>query len=84
VNIGIRQRGRVRAQNVIDVGDSREEIAEGVQRATSDEFRRGLNGMQNPYGDGHAAERIVSRLKKVELDSRLLLKRFHDIGGGNG
>ena len=80
VNIGNRQRGRVHGKNVIDVGYSRTEILDGIMEATSPDFRISLEDLMNPYGDGHASERIVSRLKEVKLDEKLLLKRFHDIG----
>ena len=53
-------------------------------------FRQSLAGLANPYGDGHAAERIVARLTSVPLGARLLTKRFRDqpkvkvagVGGG--
>lgn len=76
VNIGNRQAGRLRAANVIDVGYTRAEILEGITRATTSEFRAGLAELENPYGDGHAAERIVKALKDTPLDRRLLIKRF--------
>lgn len=79
VNIGLRQAGRPRSANVIDVGHSREEIAAGLRRAASPTFRSSLNGLVNIYGTGDAARRIVDRLKSVALDERLLLKRFHDL-----
>lgn len=79
VNVGDRQRGRVRAANVIDVGPGRDEIAAGIRRALSPEFRAGLAGLQNPYGDGHAAPRIVKVLADVTLGTRLITKRFVDL-----
>ncbi len=82
VNVGNRQRGRVRAKNVIDVSCSRAEILEGIREAVSPEFRRGLCDLVNPYGDGHAARRIVEKLKEVSVDEKLLLKRFHEPGAG--
>ncbi len=78
VNIGNRQRGRVRPANVIDVGYRREEIVAGIRRALSPEFRSSLRRLRNPYGDGHAAERIVEVLRTVPLDERLLTKKFCD------
>ncbi|MBI4280136.1 MAG: UDP-N-acetylglucosamine 2-epimerase (hydrolyzing) [Armatimonadetes bacterium] len=78
VNIGSRQAGRIRAPNVIDVGYERGEIAVAIRRALSPEFRRSLQGMKNPHGDGHAAEVIVRRLREVSLDRRLIVKRFVD------
>lgn len=79
VNIGTRQGGRVRAENVIDVGASSEEIAAGIQKALSPEFRRRLKGLKNPYGDGRASERILRVLKEVQVDSKLLVKKFADV-----
>lgn len=78
VNVGIRQCGRVRGANVIDVGNGREEIGAGIRRATDPAFRRSLKGKVNPYGDGKAAPRIVAKLADVELSKRLLSKRFQD------
>lgn len=78
VNVGDRQRGRQRAENVIDVDGSRAGIAAGIRKALDPAFRARLRGLENPYGDGRAAGRIVARLKEVPLDERLLLKRFVD------
>jgi UDP-hydrolysing UDP-N-acetyl-D-glucosamine 2-epimerase len=79
VNVGIRQGGRLRAANVIDVGHGREEIAEGIRRALAPGFRAGLQGLVNPYGDGHAAPRIARVLRETELGPRLVRKRFVDL-----
>ncbi len=81
VNVGSRQEGRLRAANVIDVGDGRHELLAGIRRALSAEFKNGLAGLQNPYGDGQASGRIVETLKGVELGPRLLVKRFVDLDG---
>ncbi|MFH1115230.1 MAG: UDP-N-acetylglucosamine 2-epimerase [Pseudomonadota bacterium] len=82
VNIGARQRGRLRPKNVIDVGYSREDIVCGVHLALSSEFRTQLSDLVNPFGDGRASERIVERLKTVRLGSDLLVKKFHDVQWG--
>ena len=78
VNIGTRQRGRVRGANVIQVGYCREAILNGIQKALQPEFRNSLKGRSNPYGDGRASAKIVERLKSVELDHRLIMKSFCD------
>jgi len=75
VDVGIRQRGRERARNVLDAEASIASILDGIRTASSDEFRRSLQGMENPYGDGHAAERIASVLACVPLGEELLVKR---------
>jgi len=77
VNIGNRQRGRLRARNVIDVGYSQAEISIGIKRAIQPEFRAELADLVNPYGDGGAAARIIQALRVIELDDKLLLKHFY-------
>lgn len=79
VNIGHRQEGRTREANVIDCEHDRASIAAAARRALDPAFRASLAGLENPYGDGHAAERIVPRLRDVELGSTLLTKRFADL-----
>jgi UDP-hydrolysing UDP-N-acetyl-D-glucosamine 2-epimerase len=78
VNVGIRQAGRVRARNVIDVGNGSDEILDGIKRATDRKFRDSLRGLANPYATGCAASRILDKLKSVEINERLLQKRFYD------
>ena len=82
VNIGTRQDGRVRAKNVIDVACERGAIEDAIKRAVSSEFRNSLKGKGNPYGDGHAAEKIVAKLKSVEIGDKLLRKIFHEESAG--
>lgn len=76
VNVGDRQAGRVRAANVIDTPLDRVSIAAGIERAMSDGFRAGLDGVVNPYGDGRTAERIVSVLSGLPEREVLLRKRW--------
>jgi UDP-hydrolysing UDP-N-acetyl-D-glucosamine 2-epimerase len=82
VNIGARQRGRLRGANVIDVEPERGEILRGIDAAQTAAFRARARGAANLYGDGHAAPRIVEVLRTVPLDARLVQKRFADGGGG--
>jgi UDP-N-acetylglucosamine 2-epimerase (non-hydrolysing)/GDP/UDP-N,N'-diacetylbacillosamine 2-epimerase (hydrolysing) len=74
VNIGLRQHGRERAHNILDVEPNTRSILEKVATAHSPAFRESLQGMINPYGDGHAAERIVRVLTTTPLQG-LLRKR---------
>jgi UDP-hydrolysing UDP-N-acetyl-D-glucosamine 2-epimerase len=79
VNIGIRQKGRDHAANVIDVSASASAIRNAIAKATSNQFRRAIRGLESPYGDGHAAERIVKLLASVPLDDKLLFKQHRKI-----
>jgi UDP-hydrolysing UDP-N-acetyl-D-glucosamine 2-epimerase len=75
VNVGFRQEGRERANNVIDAEPQQEAILAAIHKARSKEFREPLIGMSNPYGDGVASETIVSVLTTVLLTQELLVKR---------
>jgi UDP-hydrolysing UDP-N-acetyl-D-glucosamine 2-epimerase len=77
VNIGLRQQGRERARNIIDAAPDLDAILSAVERARSDEFRASLKDVVNPYGNGHAAEKIVEILTTVPITPELLMKR-HD------
>jgi UDP-hydrolysing UDP-N-acetyl-D-glucosamine 2-epimerase len=75
VNVGSRQKGRERAKNVLDADPNPRDISEKIIQAQSETFRVSLNGMENPYGDGHAAGRIVRVLTEAPLGDKLLIKR---------
>ena len=76
VNIGRRQQGRVQGANVINCGFDALEIETAVRRALNNDFKKPLEGMQNPYGDGHSSERIVEALKSVIIDEKMLKKEI--------
>src|SRR5580700_2908489 len=79
VNVGMRQQGRERAQNVLDADAHAGLILEAVSTARSPEFRQSLSGMVNPYGEGFASETIVRVLTTIPLSQDLLLKRHSGI-----
>jgi UDP-hydrolysing UDP-N-acetyl-D-glucosamine 2-epimerase len=81
VNVGSRQDGRERPRNVIDVPATRDGVIEGLQHALSPAFKAGLKDMSNPYGDGHAADRIVECLARIDLTTRITQKHFVDAKG---
>ena len=72
VNVGMRQQGRERARNVIDVPPETAAILDGIRRAFGSEFRAGLAGMANPYGDGTAAVTIARVLAAAPLENLLI------------
>jgi UDP-N-acetylglucosamine 2-epimerase (non-hydrolysing)/GDP/UDP-N,N'-diacetylbacillosamine 2-epimerase (hydrolysing) len=74
VNVGLRQKGRERPHNVLDVGAERALILNEIRKASSPEFSQALQGMQNPYGDGNASERIVDVLTHLPDRNKLLMK----------
>lgn len=72
VNVGMRQQGRERARNIIDVEPEAVAIRAAIERALSSEFRTSLAGMANPYGNGSAASTIAEVLATVPLDGLLI------------
>lgn len=77
INVGRRQEGRLHAENVIHAPHDREAIRAALQTALHDlKFRSQVKDCSQPYGDGHAGERIVKVLKKVALDKQLMIKRM--------
>ena len=84
VNVGDRQRGRLRPANVIDVPPEARAIARAVRRALSPTFRASLAGLRNPLKKGRAGARIARRLAQVRLGPQLLRKRFADIEDPRG
>jgi GDP/UDP-N,N'-diacetylbacillosamine 2-epimerase (hydrolysing) len=74
VNIGRRQVGRVQAKNVLNVDHDERGIREAVERVLSPAFQATLRGMDNPYGDGRASERIIELLAGIPIDGPLLFK----------
>lgn len=77
VNVGTRQEGRERSENVLDAAHDAVAIEKAVRRAISDEeFRRRLAQCTSPYGDGRAGERIAQVLQSVVIDATLLGKQI--------
>jgi UDP-hydrolysing UDP-N-acetyl-D-glucosamine 2-epimerase len=86
VNVGDRQEGRVRAQNVIDVPCAHDAIKRGILKALSPRFRTSLQKMRNPYAryrDGQASERIKNVLRDTDISAELLKKHFNDLDAVN-
>lgn len=77
VNIGSRQDGRLRADNVIDVPYKTEDILAAIRKCTDDDkFRHHCQQVKNPYGAGNAGEKIAQILATVNCDSKLLQKKM--------
>jgi UDP-N-acetylglucosamine 2-epimerase (non-hydrolysing)/GDP/UDP-N,N'-diacetylbacillosamine 2-epimerase (hydrolysing) len=74
VNVGIRQKGRERGNNVLDCAADRREIERAVRTALSETFRASLHDLKNPYGDGHSSEKIAHILATIPLSESLLMK----------
>jgi len=77
INIGDRQRGRIKADSVIDCDPTVDSITKALERLFSTTFYESLKKIVNPYGNGGTAEKIVTIIKDYPLEG-ILKKNFHD------
>jgi UDP-hydrolysing UDP-N-acetyl-D-glucosamine 2-epimerase len=78
VNIGQRQRGRIKVSSVIDASENTDSIVNAIRAALSPDFQDVLEKVASPFGDGHVAARILNVLAEHTLDG-ITAKEFHDI-----
>ena len=78
INIGDRQKGRLKAKSIIDCDSLKSFILQAFEKLYSEEFESILINTNNPYGDGCASEKIIKELKKVDLKN-ILKKSFYDL-----
>jgi UDP-hydrolysing UDP-N-acetyl-D-glucosamine 2-epimerase len=74
VNIGSRQKGRLKAESVFDCSPEAESISAAIRKAL--EFGR-VSG-SSPYGDGESAKRIVDVLTATDFEAARRSKRFYE------
>jgi len=75
INIGLRQLGREQASNIIDVAANESEITKAIDIGMSESFKQSIRDTVNPYGNGHAAEKIVEVLSELPSKEQLLFKK---------
>ena len=80
INIGNRQKGRIKAESVIDCLPIKKDIKEAIKKIYSNEFQKKLKNVNNPYGDGedYASQKIIKVLKTVPIDN-ILKKVFFNL-----
>jgi GDP/UDP-N,N'-diacetylbacillosamine 2-epimerase (hydrolysing) len=78
VNIGDRQKGRARANSVIDCETTQDEISKAINQAISPEFQAFCQKVENIYGQGNTTEQIIEILKKFQENVNLK-KSFYDL-----
>lgn len=79
INIGERQRGRLKADSVINCEPRMPDISYAISRLFSTEFQSELLTVENPYGNGGASDKIIEILENTNLDKSFIKKRFHDL-----
>lgn len=77
VNIGSRQYGRVRSNNVIDVSYNRKQIKLAIEKCIYDkDFIEQVKKCDNPFDNGNASLNIINFLKCNYANSKLMKKRL--------
>ncbi len=76
INIGIRQEGRERSNNVIDVKPDKQQILNAIEKVLSKEFKESISQCKNPYGNGNAAEIITKTLSELKINKDFLQKKI--------
>jgi len=78
VNVGARQRGRLRFPSVFDVDPVVEDVVAGIRTVLAEGFLDGASGAENVLGGGRAAGKSVQFLEAavLQLERR---KHFHEL-----
>jgi UDP-hydrolysing UDP-N-acetyl-D-glucosamine 2-epimerase len=82
VNIGDRQRGRLRSKNIIDVSNTDSEIRSALKKGLSDEMQNEASHVHSPFGKPGASEKIFDVIAHYELEG-ILHKEFFDLNDKN-
>lgn len=80
VNIGDRQRGRLQTESIINCNVDTESIIDAIKKARTDKYRKLCKDVVSPYGDGHAAKAISSKIIEIVRRGSIdLKKKFYDL-----
>ena len=78
INIGMRQDGREKADSVIDCLPTEQSIIASINQLYTDDFRKKLRNVINPYGDGGASGKILKVIEGYKFE-KAMIKNFYDL-----
>ncbi len=78
INIGDRQKGRIRGKNVIDCLPNKKSIQKSLVKLYSKNFQMLLKNVKNPYDNGTSSKKIIRVLRSFKLKG-ILKKKFYNI-----
>jgi GDP/UDP-N,N'-diacetylbacillosamine 2-epimerase (hydrolysing) len=78
INIGSRQKGRMKATSVIDCKPNSNDVLKCLNFVFNESNQKKLKNIINPYGNGGATKKIISILKKVKF-MKIIHKTFFDL-----
>lgn len=76
INIGDRQKGRLKSSSIIDVRPEMNSIKDAIKTAE----KMNCNDVVNPYGCGGTTEKIIYKLEQIKNYKKLLTKQFYERG----
>ena len=82
IDIGDRQKGRIKANSIIACSPNKESIDSALVKLYSREFQDIAKNVNNPYGSGGASKEIARIIKDVSLDN-IVKKSFYDFKGAS-
>ena len=78
INIGDRQKGRLKAESIIDCEPTIGSINQAIKTIYSKDFKNILSAVNNPYGEGNATEKIIEILRDTIIPKEIK-KEFYDL-----
>lgn len=79
INVGKRQNGRIMSGNIINCNYEYSEIISGIKKINSKKFCKILKKTKPGYGYIKSSEKILKKLKKINLSKKIKIKEFNDI-----
>ena len=79
VNIGSRQKGKLKPKNVIDSGYHHKEILKAIKKALSKSFKKSINKLNNPYESKISTTEIAKMILGIKKNEKLIKKKFKDL-----
>lgn len=77
INIGRRQKNRLKAKNIINIENySEKKLMLAIKKIDSKNFKKKIKNIKNPYGSGNSSKKILEILKKTKIDENLLQKEL--------
>ena len=76
LNIGDRQKGRLKAANIISCKGNLNEIKKSIKKCLSKNFKNSIRRFKNPYGNGNSSKKAIKVLEKTNFN-KLILKKFY-------
>lgn len=78
INIGDRQRGRLKSKSVIDCEPIKDSIIKAFEIAKSSSFKKSLDSLENLYGTGNSSDKIMTVLRNIDIKG-ILKKKFYNL-----